>query len=62
MLASIPASTLNQNRTDLGIPNRFRPKRSCSSVVARQTCHDEVPHQMRHDVVLRQMRHDDRHC
>jgi hypothetical protein len=24
MLASIPASILNQNRTDLGIHNRFR--------------------------------------
>ena len=30
MLASIPASILNQNPGDLGIPNRFRPKRSCS--------------------------------
>ena len=28
MLASIPASILNQNRPDLGIPNRFRIKSS----------------------------------
>src|SRR5229473_6099874 len=28
MLASIPASILNQNRPDLGIPNRFRLKSS----------------------------------
>src|ERR1700731_980073 len=31
MLASDPASILNQNRTDLGIPNRFNPKESDSS-------------------------------
>src|SRR3984957_3293668 len=30
ILASPPASILNQNYRDLGIPNRFRPKRSCS--------------------------------
>jgi hypothetical protein len=28
MLASIPASILNQTRPDLGIPNRFRLKSS----------------------------------
>jgi hypothetical protein len=28
MLASIPASILNQSRPDLGIPNRFRLKSS----------------------------------
>ena len=32
MLASTPASILNQNIRDLGIPNRFRPKRSCSNL------------------------------
>jgi hypothetical protein len=31
MPASDPASILNQNRTDLGIPNRFNPKESDSS-------------------------------
>jgi tripartite-type tricarboxylate transporter receptor subunit TctC len=31
MLASIPASILNQNSPDLGIPNRFRPTQSRSS-------------------------------
>jgi hypothetical protein len=30
MLASCPASMLNQNRADSGIPNRFRPKSSRS--------------------------------
>src|ERR1700741_4670828 len=30
MLASCPASMLNQNRADSGIPNRFRPKASRS--------------------------------
>jgi hypothetical protein len=30
MPASDPASILNQNRTDLGIPNRFNPKESDS--------------------------------
>ena len=31
MLASGPDSILNQNRSDLGIPNRFNPKESDSS-------------------------------
>ena len=31
MPASDPASILNQNRTDLGIPNRFNPKESDSN-------------------------------
>ena len=31
MLASTPASILNQNYRDLGIPNRFSPKQSGSS-------------------------------
>jgi hypothetical protein len=31
MLASTPASILNQNYRDLGIPNRFCPKQSGSS-------------------------------
>ena len=34
MLASIPASILNQKQTDLGIPNRFRVM-SCRSNIAR---------------------------
>src|SRR5712664_1466098 len=32
MLASFPASMLNQNQSDLEIPNRFRLKPSCSSL------------------------------
>ena len=32
MLASTPASILNQTRFDLGIPNQFRPNESNSSV------------------------------
>jgi len=32
MLASSPASILNQNLTDLGIPNRFNPSESDSRV------------------------------
>src|SRR3984893_18003749 len=35
VLASAPASTLNQNSADLGIPNRFRLKSSRSSATAR---------------------------
>jgi len=30
MLASLPASMLNQNRSDLGIPNRLNLDASCS--------------------------------
>src|ERR1700724_1614193 len=37
MLASDPASILNQNRTDLGIPNRFNPKESDSRTHPQQT-------------------------
>jgi len=37
MLASDPASILNQNRTDLGIPNRFNPKESDSSSALRRS-------------------------
>jgi hypothetical protein len=33
MLASVPASMLNQNRPDLGIPNRFNLKTSRFSVL-----------------------------
>jgi len=33
MLASNPARILNQNTADLGIPNRFRPKQSCSKLL-----------------------------
>jgi hypothetical protein len=32
MLASNPASILNQNRNDLGIPNRFNPEESDSRI------------------------------
>ena len=35
MLASIPASTLNQNTVDLGIPHRFNPKKSDSKYLIR---------------------------
>jgi hypothetical protein len=38
MLASCPASILNQNPTDSGIPNRFTPDESHSSVVFPQAC------------------------
>ena len=33
MLASDPASILNQNYPDLGIPNRFNPKESDSRIL-----------------------------
>ena len=39
MLASLPASMLNQNKHDLGIPNRFRLNSSRSSTSAHQRCH-----------------------
>jgi hypothetical protein len=32
MLASFPASMVNQKRTDLGIPNRFNLSPSCSNL------------------------------
>jgi hypothetical protein len=39
MLASNPASTLNQNRTDLGIPNRFNSSESDSKTPTKPiTC------------------------
>ena len=31
MLASNPATILNQSAPDLGIPNRFSPEQSCSN-------------------------------
>ena len=34
MLASIPASILNQNYPDLGIPNRFSPNKSNSRLAS----------------------------
>src|SRR5580698_6805405 len=38
VLASTPASTLNQNPTDLGIPNRFRLKSSRSRFCTQTSC------------------------
>jgi hypothetical protein len=43
MLASDPAGILNQNRTDLGIPNRFNPKESDSSAPAPNTGKQSSP-------------------
>jgi hypothetical protein len=39
VLASAPASTLNQNPADLGIPNRFRLNSSRSSFPSSFFCH-----------------------
>src|SRR3982751_2769115 len=54
MLASIPASTLNQSRTDLGIATRFRLKssrfrsRSVPSASARQRAGSVLQHRIEH--------------
>jgi hypothetical protein len=44
MLASVPASMVNQKQTDLGIPNRFRlkPSRFSLGVVVQKLDNDDM--------------------
>jgi hypothetical protein len=46
MLASLPASMLNQNHSDLGIPNRFKLDPSRSSASAARLTFTMAPQEL----------------